>query len=301
MRRTFIIVYPASLLEERGSPFWPLLIESLQRRVEKADFEYSLRPVHENEILEDVVAQLQDAYKEQAFQGVITITFSAEVSEPLALHKIPLVAFSGYSDWSVSLDNDYIFGAGVWQLSRKGCQRIGIWESTGKSETGGGVSFEEKEHWPTLKQALTFSNLDFHPQLWNEIAAQNDFDLSQQAYELAKKVFSEIDTRPDGLIVMNDFITHGMVRALDEIGVKVGRDVYIVSSANRGSPVLQECQDRIILMEFDSNHIAGKIVELMQEQMDAPDSAGEHRGVRPVPRVPVSEKVFRRYHDGVSY
>jgi DNA-binding LacI/PurR family transcriptional regulator len=278
VRHSVAVLYPKSL---DVSPFWRLVIEAVKNHIEKADLDYSLRPIYENEDIGDVVEQLKAAYDKHLFRGAVTLTFSAEVSGPFSSYKIPLVTFGGDADCAVTLDTVYIVNAGVLQLKSMGCQRIGAWETARDEHEDHGAP-------ERIKKALAQHGLTFHPELSHVFAGHSESDVAEESYAFAKKVLSQADTRPDGLIATNDFVAHGVLRAMSEMGIIPGQHIHIASLANRGSLVLQEYKNKIIMMEFDPDLLAERIVELLLEQINSPSSVGEVRVVRPSINLPSS-------------
>ena len=87
----------------------------------------------------------------------------------------------------------------------------------------------------------------------------------EQGFQGAMALLANADTRPDALIVADDLMTRGALRALAQRGLQPGRDVQIVSHANRGSDVLRGLESELSLIEFDP----AAVVQAMFEALEA--------------------------------
>jgi len=100
-------------------------------------------------------------------------------------------------------------------LRKEGCKRLAVINLTHLSvisaENIRKAGFSTRPHWIQLVGAETLEHLDAL------IALLFDYPASQ---------------RPDGLLIANDHLTEGAVSALGKLGLKIGRDVHVVTHCN---------------------------------------------------------------------
>ena len=93
----------------------------------------------------------------------------------------------------------------------------------------------------------------------------------EQGYETACAVFAagenRGETRPDGILIVNDLMTLGVMKALENLGLEVGRDIQIATLANAGSPILTDYEDRLIRLEFDAQEVTAELFAMLETLM----------------------------------
>lgn len=82
-------------------------------------------------------------------------------------------------------------------------------------------------------------------------------------YNLARRVFASDQPRPDGLVIDDDIVASGVHRALEELGVRIGEDVRIVTHANAGSPIGFGLHGRVIQIVFDPADFVAAMFSLL--------------------------------------
>ena len=72
-------------------------------------------------------------------------------------------------------------------------------------------------------------------------------------------------------------MTSGALTACDEMGIRLGRDIQVVSHANTGSPILFGKVPPLITIEYDPADIARAIFALLDEVMGEPYTSKQKR------------------------
>ena len=250
------------------SPFWDLLIEESQRRATLQQQSFGLHFSLPDEASGGAIqAGLLREIEEGDVQGVLGMALPIAAVEQLD-ESVPFVAFAGPGDWRVGLDFCRLIEMGVTQLARQGCQRVGLWMPT--HFISARESFPRQSEIASFRAALAGHGLPFYPDLIeNGTGLENGWRLTQeQGYELAGKVFERPRTEwPDGMVVTDDTMTRGILVALQKLNLRGGRDVAIVSHANRNSPVLEGHEDELSLLEFDPTELVGAMFEMLETLM----------------------------------
>ncbi|MGE9296070.1 MAG: substrate-binding domain-containing protein, partial [Puniceicoccales bacterium] len=89
---------------------------------------------------------------------------------------------------------------------------------------------------------------------------------------MTARLFEQCNGRlPEGLIIKDDMLARGVCTELENRGVVVGRDIKILSQANADCDVLQDWEDRLFLIEFDSSQIVEAMFSELESLMEQPN------------------------------
>ena len=269
--RHILVLLDAAFFTTAGlSPFWGHLwgkfAEEAQRRAEggTTDFSFTLVPSRPGVPLPESVVREVTQGRAHAALGVGIATEAAVwLSE-----RIPLVQFAGPADYFVRLDWSATIREGVRLLAQRGCRHIALlrhWE-TGRAEA------EPMPDWPemlTLFHAL-IQSAGLNPA---QSQAYGDHDKAiaganhqEQGFALAQRLFppSRQDA-PDGLLIMDDMVTLGVLAHLRQRGLRPGKDVSIVTHANVGSSVLFGYERELDRIEVDPQDIVRAMFCLLDD------------------------------------
>ncbi len=122
----------------------------------------------------------------------------------------------GYPYDSVSVDNHKSAYLLTRKLLERGMRRIGV--ITGPLDQSSGL-----HRWEGFERAMQEAQLPIH-QLW---VRQGDFRV-ESGYAAMSSILSQQDT-PQAVIVANNYMAFGAIRAIRERGQQVPRDIAIVS------------------------------------------------------------------------
>ena len=73
---------------------------------------------------------------------------------------------------------------------------------------------------------------------------------------------------PDGLVSLDDTMTHGVIHALQGAGLRVRHDIQIATVANKGSPVLEPYASELVLIEYDPAASVRAALEMLEILMN---------------------------------
>ena len=88
----------------------------------------------------------------------------------------------------------------------------------------------------------------------------------QSGREAFHALWARLHEKPDGLVVMNEYVAQGVIAAMGELGLRPGRELVVVSHVTKGASVLTNTE--VIRMEDDPDDIAAGIVEALDSAMD---------------------------------
>jgi DNA-binding LacI/PurR family transcriptional regulator len=279
-QRTVGLVYDRDIFAVGASPFCGLLIEAARQRAasESEKFSFYLAmpskeglPVHDD-LVEDLRAARLDGLLFVGENNPAAAEYLQRQDVPLiALSYTPITAHRVYLDWPESVR------LGVQALARQGCKRIGLWIPVGGGlgRAGGEASFPERE---TFRNALKHHKLAFHPALiWRDDELRQDADASalgtnqEQGFRAAHEIFGDKHKReqaPDGVVILDDMMARGALIALQQFGLRAGRDVQIASHLNKGSGVLGAFRPGVAVMEIDPQQIVAALFGMLETLMN---------------------------------
>lgn len=272
-----------------NSPFWSLLLVNLIEEAEK-------RMVFKNEqfqfhfLLSASQQKLPMSYVEllhsQKADMCILIGFDTHYAEKTSVLHIPHVSYAGISDITVYTDSIETISLAEKVLEQRGCKHIAYWVAirpdfnapvSRYSTSVSSQSLEEnvKHHWCTIRgvplQQLRYASLP-------PVTGRAPYTYQEQGYLLAKEVFGANSTnRPDGIFILDDMMTAGALTAWEEMGIRVGRDIQVVSHATTGSPVLFGKVPPLITIEYDPADVVRAMFIQVDEVMAKPYTPAEKK------------------------
>jgi DNA-binding LacI/PurR family transcriptional regulator len=251
------------------SPFWGILQDLLwQRGLERApqrEHEYSFHLLR-HDVGGDrssVRGNFEDMLAAGRFDGVLCVRPDEPLQHLMTASGIPIVGFAvgPEAGWSAGFDIVEMFRLGVEHLIQQGCRRImmvpafnfalGTFEKIERISQSSEALIEDFR----LKYAADYANMPRVHQDFGEQAAAIIFGAPR-------------GERPDGLIVLDDMVTDGLIKALYELDIRPGRDVRIASHANTGSPVLRGWERRLTLIESDPDTLVSALFETLDILLD---------------------------------
>ena len=152
-------------------------------------------------------------------------------------------------------------------LLEQGCTRIGLWRPTSQRQAN-----ENIQHAPTfagMQSAHTHAHVSFSSRFSAILPLpltqpQHVLPFQEQGYLLTKQYFTDPEReKPDGLILDDEMFAHGVLIALQELGLRPGQDIKIAAYSNVDSPILFG-QKHLTIFEFDSM----ELIQTMFSQLD---------------------------------
>jgi DNA-binding LacI/PurR family transcriptional regulator len=80
----------------------------------------------------------------------------------------------------------------------------------------------------------------------------------ESGYEQIKKLMADKKSRPDALFINHDLVTKGVLKGLDEMGLKIPADIALLTHANKGD--VFESRIPLTRMEIDPYEVALSVI-----------------------------------------
>jgi DNA-binding LacI/PurR family transcriptional regulator len=296
-QKTIGLVFDRSMLGLNASQFWDMLISKARDRASSHNEKFSLFLAmgSHNEALQ-IPHDLKNAVTQGRLHGIIFVGPDQAAVQWLE-QQLPLVAYANiHASHYVSNDGAEMVRLGTQSLVKQGCRRIGLWIPTGLW-VGPDQPGESYAHMDVFRKALKSAGLPFHPEWVKEdysrvpIPEKNAAGLPPKAVEAASErsgvasfeeqgYYVALNTfggknarhaRPDGVVVINDLMTRGVIAALSKLNLKLGTDIKIATHANKDSTTFLGYEDDLTRVEVD----VAEIVNTMYEMLETRIAGGE--------------------------
>jgi|GEM_PF-651699 Transcriptional regulators len=291
-RKSVALVCEPSFFQVAGtSPFWQQLVSAVTSLAEGRQVDVSFHFSNPDEkgvsaMHEGVLHDIRTG----RIQGVISIGGGENAADLVRGYSVPFVSYAGEAPHMVVSDHMPVITRGVEQLGLRGCRRIALWNPISPYRLYRRTidDFEmARRNTEVFASALAEHGIPFVPELvdhnlhlWQNGEWRTLVSLQEQGYQMAYRAFREdASVKPDGIISTNDVMTHGALIALRELGIRVGRDIPVVSHANVGSPALLGDEKDLILVEVDPREIVQAMFEILEALMDGQTPAEPRRVV----------------------
>ena len=261
------------------SPFWDLLLDVARTR---AVSHCELLEVHlvPRDQLTDAPLQrgLAREIEEGSINGIIGIGLVENAVRWIEARGLPFVSLFGphfaRTSAAVTLDHSAFVSLGVESLQKQGCTRVAVW-SPMPAPVPRPTADETADEWDVqFGRILVAHNLPCDAallQLGQEAPARSDVPMlsaQEQGFELACRSFAAPPAQwPDGLVITDDRMTRGVLTALKNLKIEVGRDLRIATHANKNSPVLPATA-ALTLLEIDPAEIVETTFALLEALMN---------------------------------
>ncbi|GCE29681.1 hypothetical protein KDA_51650 [Dictyobacter alpinus] len=241
---------------------WNYFAKEAQRRAEikqeTCTFQLLFPAPNQANSLPDETMQL---LRSKHFDGLLVVGLNIYSEDWIKHQPLPSVVFAGAGNYMVTLDNQTLVHLGVESLIQQGCKKIGFWFPLHDYLTP--TAMEESPDYQAFCQELSEHQLPVYRELIRRPASSvlhGDNKLlnnnQERGYTLAKEIFSpQNQDRPDGLLIAEDMLTSGALIALQEAGLRVGKDIKIATHSNADSPLLFGHGKNMTIIEFDPMEI----------------------------------------------
>ena len=253
------VVLCPGLLGADASPFYAKTISSLTSQFHEIHPRVRLKlHLGRNADSAEAYARTLDLLEPQVLRdlrGVFTFHPLYKTRDNLHQAGVPVVSIGVRSQserFRVGFDNHGMIELAVARLVQASCHRIGmIWSHDNHAP------FQDALEYRAMVQALTAAGLTVEPSLMQPyLGAAGE----QSGYQTMCKVWSQ-NEHPDGLIVADDILCWGVLRAATQLGISLPNDLRLVSYANRG--VSFPYDKPLTRVEFDAVELAKRAVRMM--------------------------------------
>jgi len=264
-QKTIAVVFGGDIFSASFSPFWSLLLQEVRQQAlaRKHRALAYLDITHTGEGMGGHEQLVEDLEKRR-IHGILLLAPPSGTFKPLDASGVPWVVFGGRSfQWSVNHALNPVFTIAAKELMKRGCRRIAF---------VGQISERFDELLSSeLKEAgyQGPSILDWSYDTW---VSQFNGGMTRESVsrELVQRMIAgraEV-ALPDGLLSLDDTMTRGVVQACESAGIRVGRDIHIVTIANKGSLVLEPYADNLILLEYEPAAIVRAALDMLETLMN---------------------------------
>lgn len=253
-----VVVRPA-LLGPTASPIYQLtstaLMEKVQARNNRWQVKYHLGRHTEHTAQFPATLDLLDEHVLPRLRGVFAFNPLYEVGQKLDDAKIPVVRIgrTSVARYRVSTDQRSFFDQAIGHLVRHGCRSAGLFWLWSDSYT----EDDRFEHDDEIF-ARSASHAEMEP--CGRWVHRIESDPEQGGYEAFLRFWRQ-ENRPMGLVVADDIVCRGVLRAILQLGLRLPDDLHLVTFANRG--VSLPYHQPIPRVEFNYARIADRAVDMM--------------------------------------
>ncbi len=266
-QKTIAVVFGGNIFSPQFSPFWTLLLQAVRQQAPARKHQpLAYLDIAQSDDGLGGHVQLVEDLENRRIHGMLLLAPHYEFDEAgqLSSYGVPLVVFGGQApEWCVTQDKAPFFAFAARSLAACGCRRVAL---LGMAK---GADRELLDH--DLRGAGYAGEpvLDWSFDTW---APRIQGSYSHEAFgrELAQRVIAgRADTTlPDGLVSLDDTMTHGVLHALEQAGITPGRDIQIASIANKGSPVLEPYAQDLIQIEYDPAASVRAALDMLETLMN---------------------------------
>jgi DNA-binding LacI/PurR family transcriptional regulator len=287
------LVFGANVFELGVSPFYRMLLEHCRRRAEGKQFRFSFYVDLLNGAGDlSTHHDLEEDIRQGRVHGLF-FTWRRDEKEELWVREqgIPVVKFSpqllidatARRRGVVAVDYLELIRLGVQGLAKDGSRRIGLITPFGYLRPHDADLREfrmaMREHGLTCREEWIWENREDR-----SVGAGGGETREEQGYRAVRSLLEKVPgERPDGVLVLDDMLTRGVLAGLARLGLQPGRDIRIASQANAGSPALQGSDNSLTLIEFDPDEIIDAMFSMIERWMDGAEPP--EQGVLIGPRV----------------
>ncbi len=178
--------------------------------------------------------------------------------------SLPLVELTGNDSigYRVAPDTRSMLNDAVGALFAAGCRRMALLNVVAEPEAAlFGAALRNRDLRVAPRLLWTYAD-------WAaRIAHTTREDWAAQLVSARWETLGLVNARPDGIVILDDTMARGAIRALETRHVEVGRDVRLAVMATPHSPVLAGYEDRLILLQLDPEVVARVGYEMLVQLM----------------------------------
>ncbi len=277
-----LLVNLGEFSHSNASPFWNILLEQVRERAAQwSDSVHFYATFDDQDSDTALGGSLLENIERGRIQGILGVGIPTTVSRQLIAMDVPHAVYAAYGGLMVAHDSDALIVRGTAALAAQGCRAIHLWQPVTKN-----YQAEETEGGSAQTQALFRRELDRNGLAESPAIVQRDSEQiarreagrpaespQAQGLRLAQQTFGDVETPPDGLLILDDMMTFGALAHLRKMRLEVGRDIKIATHANAGSSILMGYEDALIRLEFDPAELVETLFALLEGWMRGEKSA----------------------------
>lgn len=256
-QRTVGVVLGGDIFSSTYSPYWRLLLQAAKEQLTEAGMRFHAYfdlPSGGNAFAAH--QQLEEDLQSKRLDGLLLIAkHSPEEVAWLEKWDIPLVVLPSNKAWGVA--SAPFYDKAILELAQRGCKRV-VWMGLGSEPTLQPIG-------DAMGKAGLPSGQD---QFWTSSLILTWSSREELARRIMDRMWAAASPPVDGLILEDDTMTRAVITCLEQLGIKVGKEVLIASAANRGSPILHDYTSQLILFEHDPQLQAHAALDMLETLMN---------------------------------
>lgn len=266
------IVVKDEFLSHDASPFFRLVCSAISKTLHERDPRCRVRlhvgkPVGPESFIESL--HLLEPETLRRLRGVFSLCNIKELSEPLGEKGVPIINVGALlvgepadRDCRVSFNNRALLTKALAHLRQAGCRSVGVIGGQFFSDVD--EPFFAVVHREIEEQLQEFDFGGDHIRLKNAVPCE------RLGYEMFRD-FWQSGARPEGLVVLDDIMCHGVLRATLQFGIHLPEGLRLVTQANRGVDFPYHLD--VTRVEYDPQRLACKAVEMMGALLEGEEVA----------------------------
>jgi len=253
----FAIILRPQLLSADAHPYYSqmngLLIKLLQERNPRWQVRLHVGKITETGEQFPATLDLLAPDILRNLRGVFAYHSLHELGPQLHDAKVPIVMLNRREGACVTNDPDALFNLGLAHLKERGCRTVGlIWAALGEQH------IPTHQHMISFRRAAEACGFDIRPEWTSPCIC--DTITEQHGYETMIRLW-ENPSHPDGLIVVDDIMCRGVLRASLQRGIELPRDLRLVTHAGCG--IVLNYHKPVTRVEYDTVEQAKLAVDIM--------------------------------------
>ncbi len=278
-QKTVGLVIGKNIFTPEYSPYWSQLLQAAFRVAgERALRCFSYMDVRETSFEFAKHAQLERDITSGELDGILIVVEPEKATlEWLLNGSIPVVQLNGPRNaWSVCQDTAGTLEEAVGLLAEGGCKRVAL---LGKTLDPFSRPFARalKRRGLPLDSRLTWAWSEWYDRI--PVASQEEF--AARLVISRWETLGRVNAQPDGIVIMDDTMARGAIRAFEAHGIVVGRDIRIAALATKHSPVLAHYANKVFLLQIDPEEQARMGFEMLELLMAGKKPKSSLQLVRP--------------------
>ncbi len=202
----------------------------------------------ESQVIDACFTDFERSLHQQRVCGMVTVAGSLNSSWREAIQKSNIPAVGSITEYRYEIDRFHMMKEGVRRLVEAGRRKIAVLEYL---DSSGDKTWNDLCR-TTLGSLFNQYGIHTSPSwIRGNLRASS---LETGGYEEFKKIWMAEKEKPDGLLVCDDYLYQDASLAILELGIKVPKQLMVVTHANKGSSVIYPFPT--LRMEWDPDQIA---------------------------------------------
>ena len=261
-QKTVGLIIGKNIFTQGWSPYWSQLLQAAFRVAGERQLRcFSYMSVQETSLEWAKHAQLERDIASGDLDGILIVVEPENATrEWLQGGSLPVVQLNGPRNaWSVCHDTASVIEQAVGVLAEAGSKRVAL---LAKNLESFSKPFAQalKRRGRLLDSRLTWGWSEWYDRIPN--SSQEEF--AAQIVISRWETLALVNAQPDGIVIMDDTMARGAMRAFESHGIAVGRDIHIAALGTSHSPVLTDYANKLFLLQINPEEQARMGFEMLE-------------------------------------